>query len=199
MAQPHIVADPGTASPDRDERDLIMRIRAGDESAFETLFTTHYEGMCSLAYMLVHSRDAAEDIVSNVFRSLWKRRFDWSPTGPARTYLLTATRNESINLLRRIRRERELEGRLTREDVVPALGTPPISPIDRVMERELAAAIERIVADLPRRARGVFLLRWHEGLKYREIASRLGITVKSTEMHMTRALRTIRERLDRGD
>lgn len=198
MATDGAAADHGHASPDPAERDLVARIRAGDEAAFETLFTTHYEGMCALAFMLVRSRDAAEDVVSNVFRSLWKRRLEWEPTGPARTYLLTATRNEAANLLRRLRRERGLEERLAREDVAPAFGAATASPGDVVEARELAEAVERAMADLPPRCRDVFLLRWREGLKHREIAQRMGIAVKTVEMHMTRALRAIRDRLHEG-
>jgi len=186
------------SAPDPDERELIARIRAGDEAAFETLFVTHYEGMCALAYMLVRSRDAAEDIVANIFRNLWKIRRDWAPTGPARTYLLTATRNEALNLLDRIRRERALEDRIAREDLIPAFGAPAVAPDDLVETRELTDAIERAVVDLSPRVREVFQLRWHEGLKYRQIADRLGISVKTVEMHMTAALREIRARLGQG-
>lgn len=177
------------------ERALVARIRAGDEAAFETLFLAHYEGMCALAYSLVRSREAAEDIVSNVFRSLWKRRHEWHPVGPVRTYLLTATRNEALNLLRRIKRERALEEELVREDVLPAFGVAAALPDDEVATKELLGVVEQVVAELPPRCRDVFLLRWSEGLKYREIAERLGIEVKTVEMYMTRAMRAIRERL----
>lgn len=199
MSHQGSAADLSPSPPDRDEHDLIARIRTGDEAAFETLFVTHYEGMCALAYMLVRSRDAAEDIVSNVFRNLWKIRREWTPTGPARTYLLTATRNESINLLNRIRRERALEDRLSREDLIPAFGAPAVLPDDLVVTREMADAVERAVLDLSPRVREVFQLRWHEGLKYRQIATRLGISIKTVEMHMTTALREIRKRLGRSD
>lgn len=182
-------------SPDLAERELLARVREGDAAAFELVFTTHYDGMCALAFMLIRSRDAAEDIVSNVFRSLWARRHEWEPTGPVRTYLLTATRNEAINLVRRLRREQGLEERLAREDVVPALSSPSALPDDVVAARELAESIERATSELPRRCRNVFLLRWREGLKYQEIAERLGISIKTVEMHMTRALKVIRTRL----
>lgn len=179
------------------EPELVARIRAGDASAFEVLFETHYDGMCALAFMLVRSREAAEDVVANVFRNLWGRRFEWQPTGPVRTYLLTATRNEAINLLRRLRREHGLAERLTQEDVIPAFGSPTISPDDAAAARELGDAVEKATAGLSRRCRNVFLLRWHEGLKYQEIAQQLGISIKTVEMHMTNALKTIRDQLRR--
>lgn len=174
---------------------MLARIRADDPAAFEALFTTHYEGMCALAYTFVRSREAAEDIVANVFRRLWMRRLEWEPAGPARTYLLTATRNEAINLLRRLRREQGLEDRALREDVAPALSAPVASPESALVARELAEAIERTSANLPPRCREVFELRWREGLRHREIAERMGIALKTVEMQMTRALKAIREEL----
>jgi RNA polymerase sigma-70 factor (ECF subfamily) len=186
-------------TPDAAERELIARVRAGDVAAFETLFVTHYEGMCALAFMLVRSRDAAEDVVANVFRNLWARRAGWEPHGAARTYLLTATRNEALNLLRSLRRERGFAERLAREEVVPALGSAAAPPDDAAVARDHTAAIEQAAETLPARAREVFLLRWREGLKYPEIAERLGIALKTVEMHMTRALRSIRERLHESD
>lgn len=178
-----------------DERSLLERIRAGDETAFEAIFTAHYEGMCALAYMLIRSRDAAEDVVSNVFRSLWRRRHEWDPRGSMRTYLLTATRNETLNMLRGIRRQHGLQERAAREDVIPAFGMPMIGPDDAAAASEIGAAVERAADALPPQCRAVFLLRWTEGLKQREIAERLSLSIKTVEMHMTRALRDIRERL----
>lgn len=174
---------------------MLARLRAGDASAFERLFTSHYEGMCALAYTFVRSREAAEDIVANVFRSLWIRRFEWEPRGPAQAYLFTATRNEAINLLRRLRRERGLEERVHAEDIVPALSAPAVAPDSAVIASELTSAIERAGARLPPRCREVFFLRWREGLRNSEIAERMGISPKTVEMQMTRALRALREGL----
>jgi len=185
----------GSSLPDAAERELLARIREGDADAFETLFVTHYEGMCALAYMLIRSRDAAEDIVANVFRNLWRRHREWQPLGSLRTYLLTATRNEALNTLRAIRRRNARHQEAAREDVVPALAAPALTPDAELAANEIGAAVERAAADLPPQCRAVFLLRWTEGLKQREIAERLGVSIKTVEMHMTRALRVIRERL----
>ena len=181
------------SAPESAERQLLTRIRAGDSSAFEELFKAHYEGMCALAYSFVRSRDAAEDIVSNVFRSLWARHLEWEPRGPAQTYLLTATRNEAINLLRRLRRERGVEERVHAGEAVPALAGSAPTPDDAVLALELTADIERAASRLPPRCREVFFLRWREGLRSREIADRMGISLKTVEMQMTRAFRALRE------
>ncbi len=173
----------------------LAQIRAGDAQAFAQLFTAHYEGMCALAYTFVRSRDAAEDIVANVFRNLWLRRLEWEPHGPVQTYLLTATRNEAINLLRRLRREHALEERALAEDFAPAVGARAVLPDSAVIAGELSRAIEQAAAALPPRCREVFFLRWRAGLKHEEIAARMGISRKTIEMQMTKALRAVRERL----
>src|SRR5690606_28544647 len=118
-----------------------------------------------------------------------------APVGPVRTCLLSAMRNEALNLVRRIQRERALEEELLRESVLAEHDAVTTSPDDVIAARELVEIVGRIVDELPPRCQDVFLLRWREGLKHREIAARLGIELKTVEMHMTRALRMIRERL----
>lgn len=82
-----------------------------------------------------------------------------------------------------------------RESVLAEHDAVTTSPDDVIAARELVEIVGRIVDELPPRCQDVFLLRWREGLKHREIAARLGIELKTVEMHMTRALRMIRERL----
>jgi RNA polymerase sigma-70 factor, ECF subfamily len=171
-----------------------MRARSRRWRAFEALFAAHYQGMCALAYRFIRSRQAAEDIVSNVFRRLWLHRSGWEPRGRIQIYLFSATRNESLNLIRQLRRERGLEERLVAE-AAPAISVPEPAADQTLVTRELASAVERASAELPPRCREVFRLRWREGLAYKEIAERMRISVKTVEMQMTRALKAIRERV----
>jgi RNA polymerase sigma-70 factor (ECF subfamily) len=151
--------------------------------------------MCALAYTFVRSREAAEDIVGNVFQNLWLRRLEWDVRVPLQSYLLTATRNTAIDLLRRIRREAGLAARALSADVVPAFSAPATPPDRAVIAQDLAAAIEQVISELPPRCREVFALRWQGGLRHQEIASRVGVSLKTVEMHITRALKVIRERV----
>src|SRR5262249_9131876 len=114
---------------------------------------------------------------------------------PVHSYLLTATRNAAIDLLRRIRREVGLAARAASIDVIPAFSAPTTPPDRAVIAQDLAGAIERVISELPPRCREVFTLRWQGGLRHQEIAQRVGLSLKSVEMYVTRALKIIRERV----
>lgn len=180
---------------DNAEHELLRRIRADEAAAFETLFREHYESMCALAFRIIRSRDTAEDIAANVFRNVWRIRLEWSPSFPLRAYLLTATRNEALNALRSVRRRADLTELAGREDVPPAFGAGFRSPDEDASAREIEETVGRVAETLPEQCRKAFLLRWRDGLKHREIAERMDLSIKTVEMHLTRALRTLRERL----
>jgi len=173
---------------------VVARIRAGDAHAFEALFLAHFASLSTLAFSFVRAPDAAEDVVQNVFRTLWMRRGTWYVHGAVGAYLRTAVRNEALNALRGARREREavwragLDASLTTRESDAGLE-------DRMATAELAHAVIEAASALPPRCRAVFLLKWQHGLSYRQIADRLDLSIKTVEMQMTRALKWLRARV----
>src|SRR5688572_27707672 len=129
------------------ERELVNRVRAGDERAFESVVIAHYAVMCSAAAAVLRSRDAVEDIVQEVLRRLWARRAHWDAHAPLRVYLIVATRNEAISVLRRMRRDRGLAGRIAEQVIVddgaeiPWMARPQPHQDDAAVSAELRAAI----------------------------------------------------------
>lgn len=126
----HAAAAASHRSAEDRELDLIARVRAGDDSAFECLFATHYNAMCAVAYTLVRSRDAADDIASTVLRDVWERRREWQPTSPVRGWLLRAARDETLALLRRIERDDN-----RRPHVSPDAGVPSPDALRHLQQR----------------------------------------------------------------
>lgn len=198
------------ASTDQGERQyaddldqaLVNRVRQGDSLAFEQLIRDHYAAMCACAAGLLRSRDAVEDIAQNVFRRLWASRERWQPKGSVRAYLLRAAHRETLSVIRSIRREKGLVGRIAQQTVldravseVPGMGRAAAAADDVVVRSELRAAIEAAATDLPPRCRHIFRMRWASGLAPVEIAAELGISIKTVEMQITRAYRAIRSRL----
>jgi RNA polymerase sigma-70 factor (ECF subfamily) len=190
MASPHPAPDIGRAP----EPTLVARIRVGDARAFEALFRAHFASLCSLAFSFVRAPDAAEDVVQNVFWAVWMRRRLWHVHGTVGAYLRQAVRHEALTALRGARRERDPVLRAGRDasltDVERDAGTEDI-----VAAAELAQAVVAAAHGLPPRCRAVFLLKWERGLTYREIADRLNLSIKTVEMQMTRALKSIRARV----
>jgi RNA polymerase sigma-70 factor, ECF subfamily len=176
-------------APDTDD-ECLARIRTGDAAAFEQLFRRYAEPLYDCAYGYVGSRDAAQEIVQRLFVTLWERRRDWTVSGTVATYLFRAARNASLNALRDHRRGIAFRARLS--DTADT-GGPNVE--QEIEAAELAVAVARIVARFPTRCREVFRLNRYHHLTYPEVAEVLGLSVKTVEVHMARALRELRTRL----
>lgn len=172
-----------------DDRELLARLRAGETSAFDAIFRANYALLVRVAESMLRERAMAEEIVQDVMLELWRRREALEVTESVRGYLLQATRNRSLNALRHRAIEKRSEPQLIEGT---ARGTPTDSA---ARESEIAAALQGAISELPDRCRQVFELSRVEGLKYAEIATRLGISVKTVEVQMGKALRILRERL----
>ena len=168
---------------------LLDRLAASDPAAFDEIFRGHYADLVVRAERYTHDRSTAEEVAQEVFVELWRRRASLQLQSTLRAYLHAATRNRALN---RIRHER------VRNRAVPYLqleGSNRSTTSDRVVEREIDQALRDAVAELPERCREIFELSRLSGLRYAEIADVLGISVKTVETQMGKALRILRERL----
>ena len=187
---------PAQLSFDRpDDATLARRVRCGDYEAFAVVFRTHYADLVRFARGLTGQLESAEEIVQDVFIRLWDRRVEWELRGTVRAYLFGATRNGALNALRQERTIRRWEDASALEPRAVAMGSGPRRPEDALAAQELDVAVARAVAQLPERTRVVYALRWRHELSYPEIAEVLGISIKTVESHMTKALAVLRTAL----
>ncbi|PYO47419.1 MAG: RNA polymerase sigma-70 factor [Gemmatimonadetes bacterium] len=175
---------------DASERALQQRIRAGDESAFDTVFRTHYAHLVRMAESVVREHALAEEVAQEVMLELWRRRETLQVEQTFRAYLLRSTRNRALNHVRHQRI-------VAREAAIAAIDAPSApSAEDEVLGTELEQAVRAAIDGLPKKCREVFLLSRDHGLKYAEIAVALEISVKTVEKRMGQALAELRQRLD---
>ncbi len=172
-----------------DDRELLARIRQGDEQAFDTLFRLYYAGLVAFTESLVRSRAVAEEVVQDVLLEVWRRRETMELDVGWRSYLFRASRNRALNELRHARVA------LRAEPLVRGPESVEASSPSEVDAQELERAFRRVLAGLPAPVREVFEMSRRDGLTYGEIASALGISVKTVEARMGRALRELREQL----
>jgi len=172
-----------------DDRELLDRLRRGDNAAYEAIFRQWYAPLVATITALLRDRGPAEEVVQDVMLELWRRRESLTLEQSLRAYLFQASRNRALNYLRRLR----VESR--GEPVIAAAMPTPEQADSEVRESELRVAIEKAIAGLPDRCREVFELSRIQGLKYSEIATELGISVKTVEAQMGKALRVMREEL----
>lgn len=172
-----------TYSPDMDER------------SFRLFVESYSDDLLYYACYLVSSREEAEEIVSDVFLDVWKRRSHLSEIQDMKAWLLTLVHNRSISCLRQ--RARVPDSVLLEDVGANALPSDLQTPDEHLISREEIARINRVINQFPPRCRQVFVLAKIEKLPYKEIARMLGISVKTIDNHIASALRQIRAVLEK--
>ncbi|HEX6053703.1 MAG TPA: RNA polymerase sigma-70 factor [Gemmatimonadaceae bacterium] len=178
-----LIPDPVHPIPD------VERLRQGDTQAFDAIFRTWYGPLVGTAERMLRDRAVAEELVQDVMLELWRRRETLAPGSSPQAYLFQATRNRVLNHLRHLKIAQRSEPEIQSESA------PASSADEAVVAQEVGVAVQHAIQSLPDRCREVFELSRVHGLKYSEIASQLGISVKTVEAQMGKALRTLRERL----
>lgn len=167
---------------------MAMRIKLGDEQAFELLFRKYYIRLCAFSNKFLNEPEDAKEIVQEVFVKIWEGRDEIDPEDSLKSYLFKIAQNLSINKLRRIK----VESKYVEVFKIVYLECHEYSSHDTLLAKELEENIANSISNLPTECRKVFELSRVEGLKYREIAEVLNISVKTVETQMTKALKYLR-------
>ena len=160
------------------------------EADFEDLFKQHYSALCAYANMYLNEVPASEDLVQEVFFKIWQGREKLEIRTSIKSYLFRAVRNACLNLISHIDIREEYKKhneRVVQED--------ESNFTDESVVSELEEKIRLSIDALPTERRRVFIMSRYEGLKYREIAEQLNISVKTVENQMSKALLFMREKL----
>ena len=172
-----------------DDDEIGARLARRDESTFEQVFKSYFKSLHAYAFTIIKDETEAEEIVQQVFFRLWERADRFSFQGPLGAYLYRAVHNESLN---HIKHEKVKAG--YRLHVVKTMKDQS----DEIMpsrNKELEHKIGQALNELPEQCRTIFQLSRFEDLKYREIAEKLDISVKTVENQMCKALRILRLKL----
>jgi RNA polymerase sigma-70 factor (ECF subfamily) len=184
-------AAPDGGSPSRDtlDRELLDRVRLGDQSALQSLLDQYWSSLVRYAARVLGGFDAAEDVAQEAFVRLWDRRAEWREHRSARVLLYIIVRNLCLNRRKSTgTRARLLSLRLYS-------GSSPATPADLLEGSELDRALEAAVAALPARRREVLLLARHDALSRTEIAALLRLSPQTVANHLTLALAQLRRAL----
>lgn len=151
----------------------------------DELFKRHYRPLCLYALHYVHDVDVAEDIVQDCFSEWWEKTFiKGENVDNVRAYLYVSVKNRSLNCLKK---EAGWRGCLLLSDLEDTLTD------EEVEERsEEEARMWTVIGALPARCREIFLLNKRDGLKYKEIAERLNLSVHTVDNQVNKALKRIR-------
>lgn len=153
------------------------------------LFKSHYKNLCSYAYLFVKDADSAEDMVQEVFYKLWKNKEKLKIDSSIKSYLFRSVRNACMNFLE------HMKVRDGYREFSEANNQSGESTYDHAIVNELERKIKETIDKLPPERRKIFMMSRYEGLKYREIAEELDISVKTVENQMYQALSFMRDNL----
>jgi RNA polymerase sigma-70 factor (ECF subfamily) len=161
-----------------------------DEAAFEQVFKTHYKNLYAYAFSILKDEDEADETVQQVFFKLWDRSEQLSISGPIAAYLYRAVHNESLNFLKhqKVKASHRLH-------VAYSMKNKAEQPQGKLAGKELEEKFRAALNELPEQCRTVFQLSRFEDMKYKEIADKLDISVKTVETHMGKALKLLRTKL----
>lgn len=169
------------------ESSWIEGLRQGDQAALAAIFHHYYERLGRYGMRYLADPEEVRDLVQALFIRLWEKRADLPHPLDLSAYLHTAVRNAC---LKRIDHYRVRQVHQSQVGQAPMQTTP--SPQDELEAHETAERIRQALAALPARCREAFLLTRQEGLSYREAAARMGISPKTVEVQVGKALKLLR-------
>jgi len=190
-AKPESNGDPVRQTREVDSEIFIRK--AFDESprkGCEMLFRLYYRSLCAHAVRYVYSKEIAEDLVADVFYTFWNTKAYLSVNHSFRAFLFRSVRNRSYNFLM---------NEMKKTDPLESAKEYEIAFSDRpetIMQfEELSEKIDNLVSNLPPQCQKVFIMNRFEGKKCREIAEELHLSMRTVEVHVAKALATIRNGL----
>ena len=171
----------------------MEQVGEGNETAFRRLFEHYYQKLFHLALFFLHSKEFAEECVSDVFVILWRKRELFREVDDVEKYLYTTVKNQALHY---IRRDKTLDNEYLELYEVEAIEEED-NPEKALLQHEQVELIQAAIYSLPEKCREVFRLVMQGDLKHREIAELLGISEKTVEAHVASAYKRVAEYVNR--
>jgi len=169
------------------DKEFISSLKKGDSKGYQFLVTSYHQKLCVYANSLTNDSDLAEDIVQNVFMSIWKNRNKLKDQFVVKSYLYKSVYNEFIDQYRKKKAVLTLE-----KKHIDAL-TYIVEEEDEKSLEKLISIVKKEIDKLPPKCKQTFLLSKEEGLTNLEISEYLNISIKSVEAHITKAFSVLRK------
>jgi RNA polymerase sigma-70 factor (family 1) len=180
--------------PQLNEEDLILvnAIVQRDKKLFEVLYKKYYQQLFSVAYRYVGQTEIAEEIVHDVFITIWNKADQLNIQHSMKSYLFKSVVNSSLNFIKKAKLNAEKQ-QLYRTVV----SNETVDEADTAAEEALLKALEQALELLPAKCRQVMYLSRFGKMKQQEIAVQMDISIKTVKNHLTYGFQKLREHLEK--
>lgn len=177
------------------EKEILRKVKEGDEKAFEFIFKSYYPALCAYAYDMLKLDDEAEEIVQEVLIKFWELREQIEISTSIKAYLFRSVHNQCINFIRHSKVIKSLSEKFSEEIIQSfelTLNTDTEFSLDYYFYEGIEQDIHATIHDLPDQCRRIFQLSRFEKLHHDQIAELLGISVNTVKTQISRALEKLR-------
>ncbi|HUK23450.1 MAG TPA: RNA polymerase sigma factor [Terriglobales bacterium] len=190
----------GAAVEGLTDAEVMLRVKTGDDSAYEYLVEKYRRAMVSFMYRMAHNSAAAEDLAQEVFLRVYRSREGYEPSAKFTTWLYRIATNLAVNYARDTRHERP-DQMVSIDESDEATGlkvdVPDAAPSaeEAILKRERLAAIREKVQALPERQKMAVIMHKYQQMDYRQIGEVLKLSESATKSLLFRAYETLRQQL----
>jgi len=182
------------------DAEMMLRVKAGDDSAFDYLVRKYRRPIISFMYRMAHNAAAAEDLAQEVFLRVYRSRANYEPSAKFSTWLYRIATNLGVNHARDTRHERpenitNLDQPDEESGQTPDLADKAPTVEEQILHRERLAAIRQKVEALPERQRIAVLMHKYQQMDYKQISEVLKLSESATKSLLFRAYETLRTEL----
>ena len=174
---------------------LELIVRYDDENAFESLFTIYYKKILHFTTFILKSKELADEVTLDVFLNLWQQRQKIPGISNLNSYIYTSAKNAALNYCDKLSRKPTVSINLVPYDSF----IYPENPEQQLIEAEKFEGIKKAISKLPPKCSVIFTMIFIDGIKYREVAEILEISVKTVEAQMAIAIKKIAADLKKSD
>ena len=182
------------------DAEMMLRVKAGDDSAFDYLVQKYRRPMIGFMYRMARNTAAAEDLAQEVFLRVYRSRANYEASAKFSTWLYRIATNLGVNHARDTRHERpentvQLDEPDSETGTTPDLADKELTAEEKILRRERLAAIRQKVEALPDRQKLAVLMHKYQEMDYRQIAEVLKLSESATKSLLFRAYETLRNEL----
>jgi len=168
---------------------LVRIVHHNDERAFSAFFDYYHTRLINLAMIFISQYDLAEEVVSQVFLKLLRKKEDLLKIERLESYMFSMVKNHALNLLKS---RSKLKGNILIDDIQDHLTSELINPDEKLINDDLSLALSIAIQKLPPKRRMVFKMIKDEGMSYLEVSNIMEISERTVETHLKLAIQDLR-------